>query len=257
MTDVAKTAVVSSKAEIGENVKIADFAVIHDDVKIGDNTVIGPHAVLYNGARIGKNVKIYQGASVSNEPQDLKFSGEPTEFIVGDNTVIREFVTLHRGTEETGYSKVGSDCLLMAYTHVAHDCVIGDKVICANSVQIGGHVHIGDWAIIGGSTPVHQFSLIGRHAMIGGGLRVTYDIPPFVMGAGEPLRFGGVNLLGLRRRGFSNEDIDIIKNVYRILYNSGKNRSVGKAEVKEQYGDNIYAAEILEFFDKATRPGFK
>jgi len=257
MIMVEKTAIVSLKAEIGENVKIGHNAIIYDDVQIGDNCVIGPNAVLYDGARLGKNVKIFQGASVSNEPQDLKFSGVPTQFYIGDGTVVREFATLHRGTEAHGFSKVGKDCLLMAYSHVAHDCVLGDNVILANSVQIGGHVELEDWVIIGGMTPIHQFVKIGKHAMVGGGWRVPYDVPPFMIAAGEPLKFTGVNIIGLRRRGFSNEQIESMKEVYRILFRSGKNLGEAKAELAQSHGDDPTALEIMEFMNSITRPGIK
>ena len=257
MTMIEKTAVVSSKASIGENVKIAHNAVIYDDVIIGDNCEIGPNAVLYNGARLGNNVKIFQGASVSNDPQDLKFSGEPTEFRIGDNSVIREFATLHRGTDAHGYSQIGKDCLIMAYAHVAHDCILGNNVILANSVQIGGHVEIEDWVIVGGSVPIHQFVKIGQHTMIGGGWRVPYDVPPYMIAAQEPLKYTGVNLVGLRRRGFSNEQITKIKEAYKTLFHSGKNLGEAKAELAEKSGSDDVVGVILDFLGRITRPGIK
>ncbi len=244
---------VSGKAELGENVTVGPYAVIYDDVQIDDNSIIGPHAVIYDGARIGKNVKIYQSASVSNVPQDLKFANEESYFYIGDNTTIREFVTLHRGTVETGFSKIGKNCLLMAYAHVAHDCIIGDNCIIANSVQIGGHVEMEDWVIIGGTTPIHQFSKIGKHAMVGGGFRVTVDIPPFVLAANEPLRYVGLNLVGLRRRGFSNEEILTLKDVYKLLYLSGLNTSQAIEEINNKYSDDKNAQAVLEFIEKSNR----
>ncbi len=258
MAKIHSTAIVSGKAELGNNVEIAPYAVIHDDVVIGDDSCIGPHVVVYNGARIGKRVKIMQGSSVSNIPQDLKYDDEKTLFHIGDDTVIREFCTLHKGTEDTGYSKIGSNCLLMAYAHVAHDCILGNNCIIANSVQIGGHVSIGNWVIIGGSTPVHQFVKIGDHAMIGGGFRTVTDIPPFVLAAGEPLRYSGTNLIGLRRRGFSNEEIIAIKEAYSILYKGGMNLKEAKNSVREKFGEgNEYVNNILSFLETVTRPGFK
>ncbi len=253
MVDVHPTAIVSPKAELGENVKIEPYAVVYDDVVIGDNTVVGPHAVIYDGARIGKNVQIFQGASVSNVPQDLKFGNEKTLFRIGDGTVIREFVTLHRGTAETGFSEVGKNCLIMAYAHVAHDCIIGDNCIIANSVQIGGHVEIEDWVIIGGTSPIHQFVKIGKHVMIGGGFRVTVDVPPFILAANEPLRFMGLNVIGLRRRGFSNERIFTIKNAYKVIFNSGLKLSEAKERLESDFADNDDVREILNFLEKSTR----
>lgn len=248
------TAIVSSKAEIGKNVEIGPFTIIEDDVVIGDDCKIGSHVNIYNGARIGNRVKILQGAAVSNVSQDLKFDESiKTEFIIGDNTTIREFVTLHRGTEDLGYSKVGKNCLLMAYTHVAHDCVIGDNCILANLVQIGGHATIEDWVIIGGGTPVHQFSKIGQHAMVGGGFRVVSDVPPYALVGGEPLKYSGLNVIGLRRRGFSNEEIQTLKEAYQLLFFSGDNLSVAKEKVAEKYSEDKNVRNILEFIEKSKR----
>ncbi len=257
MSNIHSTAIVSSKAELGKNVEVGPYAIIHDDVVIGDETVIGPHAVIYNGARIGKNIKIYQGSSVSNTPQDLKFKDEKSLFYIGDNTVIREFCTLHRGTIDNGFSKVGENCLLMAYSHVAHDCILGNNVIIANSVQIGGHVEIADYVIIGGSTPVHQFTKIGAHVMIGGGFRAVVDIPPYVTAAGEPLRFAGVNLIGLRRRGFSNEDILALKRAYLLLYKSKLNYTQAKAKVMEEFPNHPLVNNVIDFLNNVKRSGFK
>lgn len=253
MSTIHPTAIVNPDAKIGDNIIVGPYSIIEGDVEIGDDCSIGPSVVVYNGARIGNRVKIFQGASVSNLPQDLKFSGEPTQFYIGDDTVIREFATLHRGTNETGKSQVGKNCLLMAYAHVAHDCVLGDNCIIANSVQIGGHVHIDDWVIIGGSTPVHQFSLIGAHAMIGGGYRVTQDVPPFILTAGEPLGYLGLNVIGLRRRGFKAEDIQIIKEAYGLIYSNSNNVSQAVKIIQEKMGENIYIQKILEFFSKSKR----
>lgn len=257
MTKIHPTAIVDKKAKIGDDVEIGAYSIIEKDVEIGNGTKIGPHVVIYNGARIGNNVKIYQGASVSNYPQDLKFAGEKTLFFIGDNTTIREFVTLHKGTVATGKSEVGSNCLLMAYSHVAHDCQIGNNCILANSVQIGGHVHIDDWVIIGGGTPVHQFTKIGMHAMIGGGFRVTADVPPYVLAAGEPLRYSGLNIIGLRRRGFSKEDIYALKEAYTIIFGKKYNFSEALEVVKDKFPDNKSVQNILNFFNDRTRSVLK
>jgi len=257
MTKIHPTAVVSGKAELGENVSVGPYAVIYDDVHIGNDSVIGPHAVIYDGARVGERVKIHQSAAVSNVPQDLKFADEESYFYIGDDTVIREFVTLHRGTVDTGFSKIGKNCLFMAYAHVAHDCIIGDNCIIANGVQIGGHAELGDWVIIGGITPVHQFSKVGAHAMIGGGFRITVDIPPFVLAAHAPLRFVGVNLVGLRRRGFTNEAIMEIKDAYKILYQSGLNTSQAIEELNVKYKDNSDVQSIIKFIEQSSRSVLK
>lgn len=253
MSQIQKTAIVSPKAKLGNDVKVDAYAIIHDDVEIGDGTFIGPHAVIYDGARIGKNVKILQGAAISNIPQDLKYAGEEALFYIGDNTTIREFVTLHKGTVETGFSKVGSNCLLMAYAHVAHDCVIGDNVIIANSVQIGGHVHIEDYVIVGGATPIHQFSKVGQHSMIGGGFRIVSDVPPYILAGGEPLRYAGLNLIGLRRRGFTNEQIGNLKKAYTYIFGKDLNLSQAKEKVKKELGDDTLVQNILTFIENSSR----
>ena len=254
MVDIHSTAIVSSKEKLGENIKVAPYAIINDDVEIGDDCYIGPHACIYNGARIGNRVKIYQSVSVAHHPQDIHFNGSPTNFFIGDDSVIHEFVTLHRGTEVTKKSSVGKNCMLMAYVHVAHDCSVGDNVIIANSVQIGGHVTIEDYAIIGGSTPVHQFCKVGAHSMTGGGFRITQDVPPFIMAASEPLKFSGLNVIGLRRRGFSNDDIYDLKKVFQIIYDKSLNLSQAKEKIKAELGtENKHVNYVLEFLDRSKR----
>lgn len=251
--NIHSTAIVSPKAHLGNNITIGPYSLIEDDVVIGDNCNIGQHVVIYNGARLGKDIKIFQGASVSNCPQDLKFANEETLFEVGDGTTIREFATLHRGTIESGSSKVGKNCLLMAYTHVAHDCIVGDNVILANLVQLGGHVEVDDWVIIGGAAVVHQFEKIGKHAMIGGGYRVTSDVPPYILAAGEPLKFTGLNSVGLRRRGFSNDEIQKLKDIYNIIYGKKYNLSQAKEQIKLRFEDDEHASEVLRFLDNSKR----
>lgn len=253
MKNIHQTAIVNPEAKLGENLSVGPYAIIENDVEIGDDCIVGPHAAIYSGARIGNRVKIFQGASVSNLPQDLKFSGEPTQFYIGDDTVVREFSTLHRGTLETGKSQVGKNCLLMAYSHVAHDCFVGDNCIIANAVQIGGHAHIEDYVIVGGSTPVHQFSLIGEHSMIAGGIRIVQDVPPYILAANLPAEYGGLNVIGLRRRGFKNEDIQILKDVYGLIYSKSHNVSQAAEIIKEKYGDNIYVQKVLNFIGRSKR----
>ncbi len=251
-TNIHSTAIVSPKAKLGENVQVAAYAIIEDDVEIGDGTIVGPHACIYDGGRIGKNVKIFQAAAVSNAPQDLKYAGEKTYFHVGDNSVIREFATLHRGTIDTNNSRIGENCLIMAYVHVAHDCVIGNNCIVANSVQIAGHVTVGDWVIIGGGSLVHQFGVVGEHAMIQGGMSVAADIPPYVMAANTPIKYSGLNVIGLRRRGFSNDDIQLLKDAYKMFYFSGLNTTDAKNELDEKF-DNQYVNKIVEFLNASKR----
>ena len=257
MTKIHETAIVSKKAKLGDNIEVGPYSVIYDDVEIDNDTKIGPHVCIYDGARIGKRVEIFQSASVSNVNQDLKYKGEETYFYIGDDCKIREFATLHKGTTELGYSKIGKNCLIMDYAHIAHDCVIGDNCIFSNGVQIGGHVEIGDYVIIGGMTPVHQFSIIGSHAMIGGGFRVVVDIPPFVLAANEPMKYAGPNSIGLKRRGFTTEDISTIKKAYEIYYDPSLNFSDSKKKLESEMGSHPHVKTILEFLNKSKRTVLK
>jgi UDP-N-acetylglucosamine acyltransferase len=251
--NIHPTALVDSAAKIADDVTVGPFAIIEADVEIESGCEIGPSALIASGARLGKNVKIYKSAVVSGDPQDLKFLGGRTYVYIGDNTVIREFVTLHRGTEATGKTIIGSDCFIMAYCHVAHDCVVGNRVILANSVNLGGHVILEDWAIIGGVAPVHQFVRVGAHVMIGGGFRVTKDVPPFIMAAYEPLKFEGLNLVGLRRRGFSPERIAQIKSAYRLIYLNNLNVSQGIAKIKDDMEITPDIQHIIDFIEQSKR----
>lgn len=244
---------ISKKARIGKNFTVKDFTIIEDDVVIGDNVEIGANVLIAGGARISDNVKIHHGAVVSTLPQDLKFEGEETVFEIGEGTVIREYATLNRGTKHSNKSSIGKNCFIMAYAHVAHDCCLGDNVILANGVQMGGHVEIGNWAIIGGLTPLHQFVKIGAHVMIGGGFRVTKDVPPYILAGEHPLRYEGINLLGLRRRGFTNEQIKNIKEAYDLIYKSGLNVSDGVKKIKEKGEVPDEVKVILDFIEKSTR----
>lgn len=252
-TSIDPRAVVSPKAQLGENVTVGPFAVIEDDVVIGDGCRISSSVLIANGARIGRNCAIHHGAVVSNVPQDLKYAGEDTTLEIGENTVVREFVTLHKGTVETGKTVIGSDCLLMANVHVAHDCRVGDRCIFANVVALAGHVTVEDWVTIGGATPVHQFVHIGAHAMIGGGFRVTKDVPPFVLAGREPLRYEGVNVIGLRRRGFTREQIESIENVYRLLYSSGMMYSEATGKIESDFPPSKEVSAIISFLKSSSR----
>jgi len=246
-------AVVSPKAQLGAGVVVSPFAVIEDDVVVGDGTWVGPHVVLFNGARIGRECKIFPGASVGAPPQDLKFKGEQTTLEVGDRTVIRECVTLNRGTAESGKTVIGSDCLFMAYTHVAHDCVVGNHAILANCVALAGHVTMGDYAIIGGLTPVHQFVSIGEHAMIGGGLRAVKDVPPYILAGQEPLCFEKLNSVGLKRRGFSDNTIALLEHAYRLLYRSNLNVTQAAERIKQEVEQVPEVQRLLDFIAASKR----
>jgi len=218
--NIHPTAVVHPRAEIGDGVVIGPHVVIEDDVIIGEGTEIGNGAHIARGSRLGKDVKVFPYAVIGTIPQDLKFGGEETLLEIGDRTVIREFTTLNRGTEASGRTVVGSDCLLMAYTHVAHDCFVGDHCILANAATLAGHVTVEEWVIVGGLVPIHQFVRIGCHAMVGGGWRVPKDVPPYVIAAGNPLKPRNINIIGLRRRGFGDETVSKLKRAFRTLFRS-------------------------------------
>ncbi len=223
MNSVSSLAFVHPEAVLGDNVVVEPFAYVDRNTEIGDGSRVMTHATVLSGARIGKDCTIFPHATISGIPQDLKFQGEETTAIIGDNTTIRECATVNRGTASKGFTKVGNDCLIMAYSHVAHDCVINDSVILGNSTQLAGEVEIDDFAIVSGGTLIHQFSRIGAHVMIQGGSKIPKDIPPYVMVGREPIIFVGLNVVGLRRRGFTSERINSIQEVYRYLYQSGYN----------------------------------
>ena len=253
MNKIHPASIVSPKAKLGNDVEIGPFSIIYDDVEIGDNTKIGPQVNIYDGARISSNVKIFQGASISNTPQDLKFADEKTYLYIGENTVIREFATLHRGTIATGETKIGENCLLMAYSHVAHDCNLGNNIILANAVQLGGHVEIEDWSILGGGCAIHQFVKVGAHIIASGGTMANADIPPYIMVTGFPARFVGLNSIGLKRRGFTSDDISAIKDAYHLFYNSGLNMLAAREKIAEKYSGHPIVNRILQFMNDSTR----
>ena len=240
-------------AIIGNNVVIEAFATIQKDVTISDGCWIGPNAVIWDGSRLGKNVKVYPGASVSSIPQDLKFAGEKTETIIGDNTVIRESVTISRGTVDKHKTVIGKNCLLMAYVHIAHDCIIGNNCIFANAVQVAGHVAIEDWAIIGGASALHQFVKVGAHVMLSGGSLVRKDVPPFTKAAREPLTYAGVNSIGLRRRGFTAEKIIEIQEIYRYIFLKGMNNSKALDSVEKELPASDERDYIVSFIRNSER----
>ena len=250
---IHQLAFVHPDAKIGNNVTIEPFTTIEGNVVIGEGTVIHSNAVVMNGARIGKNCQIFPGAVVSAIPQDLKFKGEETTAEVGDNTIVRECVTINRGTVAKGKTIVGNNCLLMAYSHIAHDCIIGNNVIIGNATQLAGEVEVDDFAIISGGTLVHQFGRIGAHVMIQGGSRISKDIPPFVTAGREPIAYCGINSIGLRRRGFSNEEISSIQDIYRYLYMSGMNNTAALEKIEEELPATKYREQIVGFIKNSER----
>ena len=244
---------VDPRAKIGKNVTIDPFSTISSDVEIGDGTWVGSNVTIMDGARIGKNCKIFPGTVISAIPQDLKFEGEDSLVIIGDNTTIRECVTINRGTKALGYTKVGNNCLIMATAHIAHDCVIGDHVIIVNGCGVAGHVEIGDYAIIGGLSAIHQFSRIGKHVMVSGGSLIRKDIPPYIKVAREPMTYAGINSVGLRRRGMSNEKIIEIQNIYRVIFQMKMNVSQALAYAEKELASTPERDEILLFIQNSQR----
>jgi UDP-N-acetylglucosamine acyltransferase len=241
-------------ARIGANVEIAPFSTIYGDVEIGDGTWIGPNVTIMDGARIGKNCKIFPGAVISAIPQDLKYAGEITTAEIGDNTTIRECVTINKGTTDRMSTKVGSNCLLMAYVHIAHDCEVGNNVILANCVNLAGHITIEDHSILEGMVAVQQFLRIGMHSFIAGGSLVRKNVPPFVRAAREPLSYVGINSIGLKRRGFSDEEVREIEHTYRLLYVMNENTAKGIAAIEAEIPKSKYRDYILNFI-KASEKG--
>ncbi len=240
-------------AKIGNNVNIGNFTNIYEDVEIGDNCEIHGNVTIYPGARIGDGVKIFSGAVISAIPQDLKFRGEETFVYIGEGTVLREFVTVNRGTASKGKTVVGKNCLIMAYNHIAHDCVVGNRVIMSNACQIAGEVVIDDAAVIGGGSLVHQFCHLGKNIMLQGGALVNKDIPPFVKAAREPISYVGLNTIGLHRNGFTDEEIRQINDIYRVIYLSDLNVTNAVKLCLETCPDSIYRTEIVDFINNSTR----
>ena len=246
-------AYVHPESNVAENVVIEPFVTIDKDVVIGEGTRIGSNVTILPGTRIGKNGKIFPGAVIGAVPQDLKFRGEYSTVEIGDNTTIREFVTVHRGTSAKGKTIVGNNCLLMAYVHVAHDCVVGNNVILVNNTQLAGEVIIDDYAILAGMVAVHQFVHVGSHVMIAGGSLVRKDVPPFIKAGREPLSYVGINSIGLRRRNFSNEKIREIQDIYRYIYQKGLNTSQAVEVIEAEMPASPERDEILLFIKDSKR----
>ncbi|MFM2292542.1 MAG: hypothetical protein RIS29_2355 [Bacteroidota bacterium] len=240
-------------AKIAPTVVIEPFVTIDKNVVIEEGTWIGPNVTIMEGARIGKNCKIYPGAVIGGIPQDLKFKGEETLAVIGDNTTIRECVTVNRGTAAKGKTVIGKNCLIMAYCHVAHDCLLGDNIIISNSTQLAGEVEVDDFAIISGGCLVHQFTRIGSHVMVQGGSKVGKDVPPYVTAGREPLSYAGINSIGLRRRGFTNEQIRDIQDVYRYIFQSGMNTTNAIERIQAELPATKERDEIILFVKNSPR----
>jgi UDP-N-acetylglucosamine acyltransferase len=247
-------AVVSPDAQIAADVTIGPFAVIGPHVTIGPRCWIGPHAVVNGPTMLGADNRIFQFASIGEASQDKKYKGEPTGLVVGDRNVFREYVTVHRGTVTgIGETRIGDDNLFLAYSHVAHDCVLGSNIILSNVVNLAGHVELGDWVIMGGFAGAHQFSRIGAHAFIGNNTSVIQDIPPYVLATGHPAEPRSVNIEGLKRRGFSEEQIRVIRNAYRVLYRSDLKLEEAVAQVRAMAAEHAFLAIFVDFISQSTR----
>lgn len=255
MSKIHQLATVHPNAKIGENVEIGPYAYVDEFVEIGDGCKILPHATIFNYVKMGKNCSIYPGAVIGAEPQDLKFDGEVTYVEIGDNVTVRECATINRGTKASGkgVTRIGDNTLLMSYTHVAHDCSVGKHCILVSYVGIAGETDVEDWAILGGGTVAHQFSRVGAHAMVGGRSKINKDIPPFVLCGREPLTYCGVNIVGLRRRGFTSEQIRNIKDIYDMLYFDGMNVSDACAKIESGFPQSEERDAILNFVRNSKR----
>jgi UDP-N-acetylglucosamine acyltransferase len=253
MVDIHKTAIVDSRAELGEGVVVGPYAIIDGPAVIGAGTAIGPHAVLEGRAALGEKCRVFSHAVLGTIPQDLKFEGEESDLTIGDGTTIREFVTVNRGTKASGTTKVGNNCLLMAYSHVAHDCVLGDNVALANCAMVAGHVEIGEFAFVGGLTAVHQFSHIGKHAYIGGMSRVIQDVIPYGLTASDPTRVVGINVVGLQRRGFPAETRTALKRAYQIIYREDLNTTQAIEKLEAELGRVAEVRDVIDFLKRTER----
>ncbi len=256
--NIHPTAIVYDGAELHPSVKVGPYAVIHENVCIGEGTVVGAHCIIDGYTTIGKNNNFYRFCSIGGMPQDKKYAGEPTRLEIGDNNTLREFVTVNTGTvQDIGTTRLGNDNWIMAYVHIAHDCQIGSHTIIANSVQLAGHIHIGDWAIVGGGTAAHQFIRIGAHSMTGGMSAIRQDIPPYVLGAGQPYRPAGINSEGLKRRGYTPGQISAIKEAYKIIYMRHMSIEEALVEIKNYQKNHPDVSSVLDpflvFFQDTSR----
>ncbi len=250
---ISPLASIHPDAKIGEGVEIGPFVTIDRDVEIGDGCVIDASATICQYTKLGKNCHVFPSAVIGAVPQDLKFHGEVTWTLIGDNNVLREFVTVHRGTFSKGQTVIGNNNLIMAYCHVAHDCVLHNHIIMSNTTQLAGEVEVDDFAIIGGGTLVHQFSHIGSHVMVQGGSRINKDVPPYVIAAREPIAYCGVNSVGLNRRGFTPEQIHTIQEVYRMIFQGGMNTTQAVAKIEAEMPESAERDTIINFVKASTR----
>ncbi len=251
---IHKTAIVHKKAKIGKGVNIGPYTIVGENVEIGDGCQIGPHVFLDGWTKIGKNCRILAQSAIGTPPQYLEYKGEKTKVIIGENNIIREFVTINRGTKEGGKeTRIGNNCFLMAYVHIAHDCQIGNGVTLANVATLAGHVTVEDYAIIGGIVPIHQYVCIGTHAMIGGASRVPKDVVPYTLSAGIPLRVSGINVIGLKRHGFSTKEISVLKEAFRLIFRSKLNRSQAIERVDKELEKTDSIKHLLKFLRTSKR----
>ena len=253
INNIHPTAIVDPNAKIGENVKIGPYSIIGPEVIIGNGTVIESHVVIEGETIIGENNYIFSFVSIGKVPQDLKFNGEKTRVVIGDNNKIREFVTIHRGTTDKYETRIGKDTLVMAYVHIAHDCIIGDHCVLANAATFAGHVEVEDWAVVGGLTAVHQFTRVGRHAMIGGCSAVNQDVVPYMLSEGNKARAVYINIVGIKRRGFSEEQIKTLREVYKIIFKKKLKLEEALQILEKNYKDNGDVVKLVEFIRKSKR----
>jgi UDP-N-acetylglucosamine acyltransferase len=253
MNKISDSAVISPSAKLGNNVSVGHFSIIEDDVCISDNVEIYNNAIIHAGTSLSSGVRVFHSAVVGAEPQDLKFAGEKTTLEIGESTVIREFATISRGTKARGKTVIGKNCYVMAYVHIPHDSVIGNNIILSNAIQMGGHVIIDDWAIIGGMVGIHQFVHIGAHSFIAFSARVTQDVPPYILAGGQPLNYKGLNVVGLKRRGFSDEQLKNIKQTYSFIYGSEYNISDAMKAVKDSVPMTEEVKNKITFIEQSER----
>lgn len=251
--DIHPSALINKKAEIGKDAVIGPFAIIEENVTIDDGAQIGPHVFIGKGTSIGKRCRIFQGTVIGTDPQDLKYKAESTSVEIGEDTVLREYVTIHRGTDHRKKTVIGKRNYLMAYSHVGHDCIIGNDVIMANGVNLGGHVVIEDFVNFGAMIGLHQFVHVGKHTFLAGGFRLVKDAPPFIMAGGEPMTYYGLNTVGLNRRGYTKEQKSSIKNAYTILYRSRLNVSQALIKIQEEMPATQEIREIIDFIERSER----
>ncbi len=253
MVEIHSTAIVEEGAKLAEGVKIGPYCIVGKDVTIGKGTILDSHVVVEGITEIGENNRIYSFVSIGKDSQDLKYKDEPTKTIIGNNNKIREFVTIHRGTDDRWETRIGSDNLLMAYVHVAHDVIVGDRCILANNVTLAGHVTVDSFAIIGGLTPVHQFCRVGSYCMVGGASAITQDICPFVLAEGNKAKVRGLNMVGLRRKGFDATQISNLKKAYRMIFRKGLPLKEALEEVKSVYSEDENVMYLVDFIEKSDR----